>query len=108
MMQALLVVTAAVLLMFAGYTWGRAAGIDEAQRSDDLGGTRAPSPAQVIVPALLGLGSLTAAFLLQAGAGVRLLTPARLEQMQTGAGDAAEDPGAASEARGPREERPSA
>lgn len=82
MMQALLVVAAAGLLVFAGYSWGRVAGIDEAQRIDEFDTPRAPSAAEVIVPAILGIGCLVGAFLLQAGPGVRLPTPARLEQMR--------------------------
>lgn len=83
MMQGLLVLAAAGLMLFAGYSWGRAAGLEEAVGvQESLDAPRSPSAAQVVVPALLGLGCLAAAFLLQAEGGVRLLTPARLEEMQ--------------------------
>lgn len=80
-MQGLLVVAATGLLLFAGYSWGQRAtsGMDE---GDALEPRRVPGVAQVIVPALLGLGCCVAAITLQSEAGVRLLTPARLTEMQ--------------------------
>lgn len=84
MMQALLVAVGAALLLFAGHAWGRIAASGEAEPADELDARRAPPAAQVIVPAVLGLGALVAAISLQSGGGVRLPTPARLDRMRAG------------------------
>jgi hypothetical protein len=81
MMQALLVLTAAGLLMFAGYSWGRATGFDEGRRSGEIGGPARPSTTQVIVLGVLGLGALAGAFLLGGPGAVRIPTPARLDEL---------------------------
>lgn len=81
LVQGLLVLIAAGLLIFAGFAWGRSSGYELGRRSDDLGAPSKPSAAEVIVPALLGLGALTGALLLQGPGGIRMPTPARLEEL---------------------------
>jgi hypothetical protein len=81
MMQALLVVIAAALLMFAGYAWGRSTGFDQGRRSGEVGAPSRPSAAQVVVLGVLGLGALAGAFLLGGPGGARMPTPARLEEL---------------------------
>ena len=79
--QVLLVIVACGLIVFAGYSWGRASGFDEARKADALDAPREPSRVQTLVLALLGAGAIAAAFALQDGSGVRLPTPARLEEL---------------------------
>lgn len=74
-------IAAAALLMFAGYTWGRAAGFDDARRADRFDAPRRPSAAQVVVLGALGLTALAAALVLQGSAGVRMPAPARLDEL---------------------------
>jgi TRAP-type C4-dicarboxylate transport system permease small subunit len=78
--QALLVVIAAGLLMFAGYSLGEAEGYDRAEEAESFDAPRSPSIVQTVVLGALGIGALGAAVLLQ-GSGVRLPTPARLEEL---------------------------
>lgn len=87
--QGLLVLLAAALLMFAGYTLGKRAGYDEGRRSAGFDAPRKPSLAEVVVPALLGGGVIVAALLLQAQGGIRMPTPARLDELAGRAEDAA-------------------
>ncbi|MGH2821308.1 MAG: hypothetical protein ACRDJ5_11705, partial [Actinomycetota bacterium] len=63
--QGLLVVIAAGLLVFAGYSLGRVDGYADGRRSGDVGAPREPSIVQVVVLSVLGLGSLAGALLLQ-------------------------------------------
>lgn len=86
LVQALLILIAAGLLMFAGYSMGRADGIDEARERSGLEPARGPSAAQTIVLAILGLGAAAAAVGLQTEGGVRLLTPQRLRELEAGEG----------------------
>ena len=73
---------AAVLLLWAGYSWGKSAGYDEARRAEDIGAPAAPSATQTVVLAALGTGALLAALLLQGGPEtVRIPTPARLDEL---------------------------
>jgi hypothetical protein len=72
---------AAGLLMFAGYSLGRVDGYESGQRAEDVGAPRPPSVVQPVVLALLGLGSLTGALLVQGDRTVRIPTPARLEEL---------------------------
>jgi hypothetical protein len=74
LVQIILVLVAAGLLMFAGYSLGRARGYDDGRSADELSAPRRPSTAQT--------GALGAAVALQAPGGVRLLTPARLLEME--------------------------
>ena len=78
--QILLVLLAAGLLLFAGYSAGRRSGYDAGQRADDIGPPRRPPVAQTIVLAVLGIGALTGAFALSGG-GVRIPTPSRLDEL---------------------------
>ena len=80
--QILLVLTAAGLLMFAGYSLGRARGFSDGQRGGVLGAPKPPAAAQTVVIGLLGLVALGAALVLQVEGGVRLLTPARLIELE--------------------------
>lgn len=80
-MQVMLVAIAAALLMFAGYSWGRADGFDAGRRSTEAGGPTRPSVVQVLVLGVLGLGSLAGAYALGGPGGVRIPTPARLDEL---------------------------
>jgi hypothetical protein len=80
LMQVILVVAAAGRLMFAGYSWGRASGFDAGRRADQVGAPREPGVAGTVVLALFGAGALAGAFLLGGPEGVRIPTPARLEE----------------------------
>ncbi|HEX3326670.1 MAG TPA: hypothetical protein VHV50_06720 [Actinomycetota bacterium] len=79
--QICLVVIAAALLMLAGYSLGRVKGFDEGRAATRVGAPAAPSAAKTVVIAVLGLGALGAAVLLQGQGGVRLPVPARLEEL---------------------------
>jgi hypothetical protein len=80
-MQVVLVVIAASLFTFTGYTLGRAAGFDEGRRAREIGGPARPSAVQVIVLAVLGAGAAAGAYLLGGPSGVRIPTPARLDEL---------------------------
>lgn len=71
--QGLLVVIAVGLLIVAGYQWGRTDGVAE--------GTRPPSAMQVIGLSVLGASAFAAALALQGRGGIRVPTPARLEEL---------------------------
>jgi hypothetical protein len=82
-MQALLVLIAAGLLCFAGYSYGVRAGFDDGtEASEALSAPRSPAMSQTVVLIVLGLGALGGAVGLQTEGGVRLLTPARLREME--------------------------
>ena len=93
----LLVLLAAALLMFAGYSWGRSSGLEAAREADGLGAPRRPGVVQVVVLTVLGVGCLAAAVLLQ-GEGVRMPVPARLDELATRAEAAAIDRAGGAEA----------
>ncbi len=80
-MQALLIVMAAALFVFAGYALGRVKGYDLGRRASDVGGPTRPSPVQMVVLIVLGAGALGGALALQSPEGVRMPTPARLEEL---------------------------
>jgi hypothetical protein len=80
LMQALLVLIAAGLLLFAGYSWGRASGFDAGRRAD-VDAPRHPGLLQPIVLAVLGAGALAAALALGGPEGIRIPTPARLDEL---------------------------
>lgn len=84
LVQALLILIAAALLMFAGYSMGRADGIEDVRERSELEPPRRPPAAQVVVLAILGLGGALAALGLQTEGGVRLLTPQRLRELEAG------------------------
>lgn len=79
--QILLVVTAASLLLFAGYAWGRSAGYDAGARSGEIDAPRRPSGVQTVVVSILGLVALGGAVILQGDGTVRIPTPARLDEL---------------------------
>lgn len=79
--QLLLVLTAAGLVAFAGYSYGRVDGYDAGKRATDLDPPRPPSAVQTIVLVVLGGLALTGAALLQDGSSVRIPTPARLDDL---------------------------
>lgn len=81
LVQGLLVLIAAGLFMFAGYALGKSAGYDEGRRADEIGAPAEPSFAGVVVPALLGLGALGGALYLQGQGGIRMPSPARLDEL---------------------------
>jgi hypothetical protein len=81
LMQGLLVLVAAGLLMYAGYSLGVARGFDEGRRAGDLGAPTPPHATQTIALFVLGLGALGGAVALQGGGYVRAPTPARLEEL---------------------------
>lgn len=66
--------------MFAGYSLGERAGYQDGRRTLDA--PAEPSSAQTAVLAILGLGAIAACVGLQTEGGVRLLTPARLREME--------------------------
>lgn len=79
--QALMVIIAAALLVFSGFTLGTVRGYETGRRSREIGPPRRPSIVQPIVLGGLGLGALGAALLLQGSGGVRVPTPARLDEL---------------------------
>lgn len=80
--QLLLLAIAAGLLVFAGYSWGKSAGYDAGRKAGSFAPPRRPGAGQTIVLALLGVGSLGAALLLQGGSeSVRIPTPKRLDEL---------------------------
>ena len=86
MVQVILVLLATGLLMFAGYSMGRSRGFDDGRAADTLSPPRSPSAIQTVVLGVLGFGALGAALALQVPGGVRLLTPAKLLEMEEDAG----------------------
>lgn len=79
--QGLLVVLGAGLLFFAAYQWARSNDFDEPRADRAAGGPIAPTTGEVAALALLGIVGLGAAWLLQGPGGVRIPTPARLEEL---------------------------
>jgi TRAP-type C4-dicarboxylate transport system permease small subunit len=79
--QLLLVLLAAGLLVFAGYSAGRRSGYDAGLQAAEEAPPRRPAVAQTVVLSLLGLGALAAAVALQGGGDVRIPTPARLDEL---------------------------
>lgn len=80
--QIMLIAIAAGLLIFAGYSLGQKSGYDRGRRSGELGGPKEPATAQTLVLTVLGLAFLGGALAIQSEGGVRLLTPARLRDME--------------------------
>lgn len=77
LVQLLLVALGAGLLFFSGYSFAGKDGGDE-----DLDAGRSTPMSQVVVTAMLGIGGVAAALALQTEGGVRLLTPAKLREME--------------------------
>lgn len=84
LVQVLLVLLAAGVLMFAGYSMGRSSGYEAGRDAEAIDAPRAPATSQTVVLVILGLAVLAGAFALQTEGGVRLLTPARLLEMEQG------------------------
>ena len=81
-MQFLLALIAAALFAFAGYAWGRAAGWDEGRAAAGrLEPPERPGPVQVVVLLVLGAGAAWGAWQIGGPGGVRMPTPARLEEL---------------------------
>jgi hypothetical protein len=81
--QALLVALGAGLMMYSGYSLGRSSA-GTAAGWNALAPAPAPSMTQVVVLGLLGLLAFAAALVLQGRGGVRIPTPARLEELAGG------------------------
>jgi hypothetical protein len=82
-MQGMLLLIAAGLLCFAGYSYGVRAGFEDGVEAEGaLSTPRSPSISQTVVLFVLGVGALGGALGLQTEGGVRLLTPARLREME--------------------------
>lgn len=79
--QGLLVVIAAGLLAFAALEWIRMRDFDAANPADAAGGPTKPPVSEVVVLTLLAIASAGAARALQGDGGVRIPTPARLEEL---------------------------
>jgi hypothetical protein len=79
--QIVLVLTAAGLLLFAGYAWGRTSGYDAGTRAGEIDAPRRPSGVQTLVLGILGLTALGGALILQGDGTVRIPTPARLDEL---------------------------
>lgn len=87
--QILLLLTAAGLIAFAGYSYGRVDGYEAGQRSREIDAPREPSPTQSIVLVVLGGIAFGAAVLLQERSTVRIPMPARLDELTERAEQAA-------------------
>lgn len=79
--QLLLILTAAGLMAFAGYSYGRAAGYDAGTRADEIDAPRRPSQVQTVVLVVLGAVAFGAATMLQGDSTVRVPTPSRLDEL---------------------------
>ncbi len=79
--QLLLVLFAVGLFVFAGYSFGRAAGYDDGRRAEQIDAPSEPSVGQAIVLVVLGGVALGGASLLGVGGAVRIPTPARLDDL---------------------------
>ncbi len=79
--QILLVLTAAALLVFAGYSYGRVDGYEAGQRAEAIDAPREPSIVQPVVLVVLAGAAFGAALLLQERSSVRIPTPARLDEL---------------------------
>jgi hypothetical protein len=79
--QGLLVVLGAGLLLFAASQWARSHDFEEPRADRAAGGPTAPSMGEVAALAVLGLTGLGAAWLLQGPGGIRIPTPARLDEL---------------------------
>lgn len=79
--QVVLVLTAAGLLLFAGYSWGRSSGYDAGTRAGEIDAPRSPSGVQTVVLSVLGLAALGGALVLQGDGTVKIPTPARLDEL---------------------------
>jgi hypothetical protein len=79
--QILLVLLAAGMLVFAGYSAGRRSGYDAGTRAGSETPPQRPAAAQTVVLSILGLAALGGAVALQGSGGVRIPTPSRLDEL---------------------------
>ena len=79
--QLLLVLTAAGLLAFAGYSYGRADGYDAGKRATEIDAPREPSQVQTVVLVVIAGLAFAAATMLQESSTVRVPTPSRLDEL---------------------------
>ena len=79
--QVLLVLIAAGLVAFAGYSYGRSDGYEAGQRAGEIDAPREPSGTQTVVLVVLGAAAFGAALLLQDTSTVRVPTPAKLDEL---------------------------
>jgi len=86
--QALLVLCAAGLLLWAGFAWGLSSGYARGAQASEIDPPVRSSTAQTVVLGVLGVGALGAALALQ-GSGVRIPVPARLDDLTARAEKAA-------------------
>ena len=100
--QVLMILLAVGLFVFAGYSAGRATGYDEGRRAAEIDAPAEPSAGQAVVLVLLGSGLLGAAFMLQARGGLRMPTPASLDDLAGRAEAAAIDRAEQASANGPK------
>jgi hypothetical protein len=78
--QLILVLISGGLMMLAGYSYGKVTGYEDGRRSGDFDAPEKPSIVQTAVLVTLGGITIGAAGLLQVRGGVRVPTPARLEE----------------------------
>ena len=86
--QILLVLISGGLMMLAGYSYGRVTGYDDGREAAEFDAPKKPSIVQTLVLVTLGGVTIGAAALLGGPGGVRIPTPARLEEL-TGRAEAA-------------------
>ncbi len=79
--QSLLLLFAVGLFVFAGYSFGRAAGYQDGRRASAIDAPSEPSVAKAVVLLVIGGVALGAASLLGVGGPVRVPTPARLDDL---------------------------
>lgn len=79
--QAIFILFAVGLFVFAGYSFGRATGYEAATRAGEIDAPAEPSLAQGVVLVVLGGIALIGGMLLNAGGAVRIPTPARLDDL---------------------------
>lgn len=79
--QTLFILFAVGLFLFAGYSFGRAAGYEAGTRAGEIDAPAEPSVVQGVVLVVLGGIALTGGMLLNAGGAVRIPTPARLDDL---------------------------
>lgn len=79
--QVLLVLISGGLMMLAGYSYGRVTGYEDGREAGDFDAPKKPSIAQTLVLMTLGGITIGAAGLLGGPGGVRIPTPARLDEL---------------------------
>lgn len=79
--QALFILFAVGLFVFAGYSFGRTAGYEDGAKAGQIDAPSEPSLVQGVVLVVLGGVSLASGMLLSSGGAVRVPTPARLEEL---------------------------